>query len=171
MFFNYISVFSFATGCEISEDGYKIHCTCREGYTGAKCQSCASGFYGRPEIEGEFCRPCDCSGNINLKEPGSCDSVSGDCLRCLNNTSGHACNLCAPGFYGDAIKLKNCQSKYIFLIALEKKIILNTVLLITGCICDPLGTEHCDSFVGTCHCHQNVIGKLKSNIITRDYCF
>lgn len=47
-----------------------------------------------------------------------------------------ACNLCAPGFYGDAIKLKDCQS----------------------CICDELGTEHCDNYIGTCHCHDNVIG-------------
>lgn len=106
-------LFSFATGCEISEDGSKIHCTCRDGYTGEKCQSCANGFYGRPNIIGEFCNPCDCSGNINLHEADACDSVSGECLRCLNNTSGAACNLCAPGFYGDAIKLKNCQSKLI----------------------------------------------------------
>lgn len=57
-------------------------------------------------------------------------------MRCLNNTYGQACNLCAPGFYGDAIKLKDCQS----------------------CVCDSQGTEHCDSYVGTCHCHINVIG-------------
>jgi laminin, alpha 3/5 len=104
-------VFSFATSCDISDDGTKIHCECKPGYTGAKCQSCAAGFYGSPEIEGEFCKRCDCNGNINLSEPGSCDSVSGECLMCLNNTSGKACNLCAPGFYGDAINLRNCQSK------------------------------------------------------------
>lgn len=27
-----------------------------------------------------------------------------------------------------------------------------------GCICDRLGTEHCDSYTGICHCHPNVIG-------------
>lgn len=59
---------------------------------------------------GDFCKPCNCSGNINVDDPSSCDSVSGDCLRCLNNTFGAACNLCAPGYYGDAVVLKNCQS-------------------------------------------------------------
>ena len=60
---------------------------------------------------GDYCRPCECSGNINPDDPGSCDSVTGECLRCLNNTFGMACNLCAPGYFGDAIHLKDCQSK------------------------------------------------------------
>jgi hypothetical protein len=60
---------------------------------------------------GDYCRPCQCSGNINPDDPGSCDSVTGDCLRCLNNTYGMACNLCAPGYFGDAVHLKDCQSK------------------------------------------------------------
>lgn len=128
---------NFATTCEVSEDGYEIHCECKPGYTGEKCQSCAPGFFGQPEVEGEVCRPCECSGNINPEEPGSCDSVSGECLLCLNNTSGRACNLCAPGFYGDAVNLKDCQS----------------------CICDAVGTEHCDNFIGTCNCYPNVIGE------------
>uniref|UniRef100_A0A1B0CH53 Netrin axonal chemotropic factor n=1 Tax=Lutzomyia longipalpis TaxID=7200 RepID=A0A1B0CH53_LUTLO len=127
---------NFATSCEVSEDGYQIHCECKQGYTGARCESCAAGFFGEPEKEGHFCRPCECSGNIDPSMPGSCDSVNGECLLCLNNTFGSACNLCAPGFYGDAIDLKDCQS----------------------CICDQMGTEFCDSYVGTCHCLRNVIG-------------
>lgn len=128
---------NFATTCDVSEDGYEIHCECKPGYTGEKCQSCAPGFFGQPEVEGEVCRQCECSGNINPEEPGSCDSVSGECLLCLNNTFGRACNLCAPGFYGDAVNLKDCQS----------------------CICDAVGTEHCDNFIGTCNCYPNVIGE------------
>lgn len=34
----------------------------------------------------------------------------------------------------------------------------------SGCVCDAVGVEHCDSFVGTCHCHPNVIGKNKNTI-------
>lgn len=60
---------------------------------------------------GDYCKPCQCSGNIDADEPGSCDTVSGECLRCLNNTFGKACGLCAPGYFGDAVKLKDCQSK------------------------------------------------------------
>lgn len=58
---------------------------------------------------GDFCKPCQCSGNIIPGEPGSCDTVTGDCLRCQNNTYGVACALCAPGFFGDAIQAKDCQ--------------------------------------------------------------
>lgn len=58
-------------------------------------------------------------------------------MKCLNNTHGRACNLCAPGYYGDAVKLKDCRS----------------------CDCEMLGTKYCDSFVGKCNCHVNVIGE------------
>lgn len=128
---------NFATGCEISESGNEIHCECLPGYTGARCEACANGYYGSPESPGEVCKPCECSGNINPEEQGSCDTRTGECLRCLNNTSGMACNLCAPGFYGDAVQLKNCQS----------------------CDCDELGTLECDPYVGKCKCHENVIGE------------
>ena len=63
---------------------------------------------------GDICKPCQCSGNINPDDPGSCDTASGDCLRCLNNTFGKACSLCAPGYFGDAVVLKDCQSKLFF---------------------------------------------------------
>lgn len=69
--------------------------------------------------------------------PGSCDSVSGECRLCLNNTFGTACNLCAPGFYGDAIRAKDCQS----------------------CICDDVGTRYCDNSNGVCVCLPNVEGE------------
>jgi laminin, alpha 3/5 len=64
---------NFATGCEVSPDGFSISCDCKPGYTGHKCQSCANGFYGSPEIPGEICKPCQCSGNIDPSMPGSCD--------------------------------------------------------------------------------------------------
>jgi hypothetical protein len=44
--------FSFATACDVSSDGEKISCQCVEGYFGARCHSCAAGYYGRPEILG-----------------------------------------------------------------------------------------------------------------------
>lgn len=61
-----------------------------------------------PVVVGDYCKLCNCSGNINANDPSSCDSISGDCLKCVNNTAGAACNLCAPGFFGDAILSKNC---------------------------------------------------------------
>ncbi|KAL3275284.1 hypothetical protein HHI36_020052 [Cryptolaemus montrouzieri] len=128
---------NFATSCDVSSDGEKISCECIDGYIGAKCDACASGFYGKPGQLGDYCKPCQCSGNINPEDPQSCDTVSGECLKCLNNTFGTACSLCAPGYFGDAIKLKDCQS----------------------CICDKLGTDHCNSHTGECVCKPNVEGE------------
>ncbi|XP_026299731.1 laminin subunit alpha [Apis mellifera] len=128
---------NFATGCQVNEEGNKISCDCLPGYYGARCESCASGYYGNPETYGEYCKPCECSGNIDTNQIGSCDSRTGECLRCLNNTYGEACNLCAPGFFGDAIERKDCRN----------------------CLCKECGMEHCDSYTGQCFCRENVIGE------------
>ncbi|CAK9798131.1 Laminin subunit alpha [Anthophora quadrimaculata] len=128
---------NFATGCEVNEEGNKISCDCLPGYYGARCESCASGYYGNPETYGDYCKPCECSGNIDTNQIGSCDSRTGECLHCLNNTYGEACNYCAPGFFGDAIQRKDCRS----------------------CLCEECGMEQCDSYSGQCHCRENVIGE------------
>lgn len=44
---------NFATGCEVSPDGEKIHCECIEGYAGGMCESCDAGFYGEPTVRGK----------------------------------------------------------------------------------------------------------------------
>lgn len=43
------SFFSFAIGCDLSENGSLISCICKPGYGGARCQYCAAGYYGNPE--------------------------------------------------------------------------------------------------------------------------
>lgn len=55
----------------------------------------------------------------------------------MNNTYGEACNLCAPGFYGDAIERKDCRT----------------------CSCKQCGMEKCDSYNGICQCKKNVVGE------------
>ncbi|XP_026331928.1 laminin subunit alpha isoform X2 [Hyposmocoma kahamanoa] len=128
---------NFATSCELSGNGTLISCVCKPGYGGQRCEYCAPGFYGEPENTGDYCKPCNCSGNINVDDPSSCDTVTGDCLKCVNNTAGDACNLCAPGFFGDAILSKNC----------------------TACVCDEFGMDWCDPTTGTCVCQEGVIGE------------
>ncbi|XP_050301015.1 laminin subunit alpha [Anthonomus grandis grandis] len=140
---------NFATGCDVSADGEHISCQCRDGYGGARCESCAPGFYGLPEVAGDFCKPCQCHGNIDSRDPGSCDSTTGKCMRCLNNTFGEACSLCAPGYFGDAIERKDCQA----------------------CICDKYGTDRCDHTTGQCICKPNVEGEKCDRCVKEHFGF
>ncbi|KAL0280200.1 UNVERIFIED_CONTAM: hypothetical protein PYX00_001570 [Menopon gallinae] len=128
---------NFATSCEVSDDGERISCNCMPGYWGARCESCSAGYFGRPEVQGDTCKKCNCSGNINPDDPASCNSITGECMRCLNNTYGAACNLCAPGYHGDAVYLKDCRS----------------------CDCDKCGSISCESHTGQCICQDNVVGE------------
>ncbi|XP_012267208.2 laminin subunit alpha [Athalia rosae] len=140
---------NFATGCDVDEEGNRISCDCLPGYYGGRCESCAAGYYGRPQDPNDFCKPCDCSGNIDTNDFNSCDSITGSCLQCLHNTYGEACNLCAPGFYGDAVELKDCQS----------------------CLCDTCGMARCNSYTGTCECKENVIGEKCDRCADNHYGF
>ena len=49
---------NFADSCDVSDNGYVIECQCQTGYTGPHCESCAPGFFGQPQIVGEYCKPC-----------------------------------------------------------------------------------------------------------------
>ncbi|KAJ0067818.1 hypothetical protein NL108_011051 [Boleophthalmus pectinirostris] len=55
-----------------------------------------------------LCVPCDCSGNSDPQGPSQiCNPHTGECLSCISNTTGAHCQLCAPGYVGDA-KAHNC---------------------------------------------------------------
>ncbi|CAM9703411.1 unnamed protein product [Lampetra planeri] len=123
---------SFSMGCT-DRDG-EMKCMCKSGYAGSKCDRCAPGFYGNPMVIGSACRPCDCNGN---SDPNmifeDCHNVTGACSSCVPGTAGPHCQLCAPGFYGDAVAAKNC----------------------TGCECH---TGQCDPSSGRCSCPHGVTG-------------
>ncbi|XP_017288466.1 multiple epidermal growth factor-like domains protein 9 [Kryptolebias marmoratus] len=77
---------------------------CLPHYNGSLCDECSAGFY---KASGA-CVPCDCSGNADPSGPAElCHPDTGHCLSCINNTSGPQCQLCAPGFIGDA-RAHNC---------------------------------------------------------------
>lgn len=112
---------------------------CQEGYTGNNCERwaespgdrtqprpirrssnclsiciparCASGFYGNPQEVGGACVRCQCHGNVDVQEAGHCDVITGACLRCLGNSGGTRCQVCRPGYHGDAVHAKNCSGK------------------------------------------------------------
>lgn len=80
----------------------------RPGYTGERCDQCQVNYWGNPREIGGSCEICDCNGNIDRNVPESCDTTSGDCLKCLYNTEGPQCEQCKDGFFGEA-KIRTCQ--------------------------------------------------------------
>ncbi|XP_028398055.1 laminin subunit beta-1-like [Dendronephthya gigantea] len=114
---------------------------CPPGYEGKQCEECSDGYYGNPLIPGGKCQKCNCSGNVDFTEAGGCDKKTGICLRCLHNTAGYFCDVCKPGFFGNA-KNQTCQP----------------------CICNEIGTNSgpgagpCNASTGQCPCKPNVVG-------------
>lgn len=107
----------FSTNCSFSQELNDVVCfDCPRGHTGLQCESCVSGFFGDPT--GQFtgvptmCSDCLCNGNIDFDDPNACDTTSGLCLLCLNNTAGDQCEVCAEGYYGDAVYAKNCSGNF-----------------------------------------------------------
>ncbi|XP_029935743.1 laminin subunit alpha-1 [Myripristis murdjan] len=130
---------SFSPTC-VLEDSGKVSCDqCQVGYTGSRCERCASGFYGDPTVLGGACVRCDCHGNVNVSEAGHCDSVSGECLRCQGNTAGWHCERCQDGYYGDAVNAKDCRA--------------------CGCHLSGALSSVCDVTAGQCVCRENVVGR------------
>ncbi|XP_029971712.1 laminin subunit gamma-2 [Salarias fasciatus] len=105
--------------CSLSAGSFLPRCDqCPPGTSGPNCDVCQEGFYGDPE--GVFgverpCQPCQCNGHIDLGIAGSCDRISGECLKCQNNTKGPSCESCVAGFYhsrpADACKACNCDAQ------------------------------------------------------------
>uniref|UniRef100_A0A3Q1IEZ3 Laminin subunit alpha-1 n=1 Tax=Anabas testudineus TaxID=64144 RepID=A0A3Q1IEZ3_ANATE len=130
---------SFSPTCVLVAPGQVSCDQCQEGYTGTNCERCASGYYGNPQVVGGTCVRCNCNGNVDISEAGHCDTITGECLRCLGNTAGRHCEVCQPGYYGDAVVAKDCQA----------------------CNCDVSGaiSKDCDATTGQCLCRGNVTGR------------
>ncbi|KAJ8934790.1 hypothetical protein NQ318_023168, partial [Aromia moschata] len=75
-------------------------CDCPPGYIGQFCESCAPGYRHSPGLGGPFmpCVPCDCNGHADI-----CDYETGRCF-CQHRTTGENCELCAKGYYGNALE-------------------------------------------------------------------
>ncbi|CAL1537788.1 unnamed protein product [Lymnaea stagnalis] len=125
--------------CTFDPRSQEVYCNCRQGYAGSKCDSCIDNYFGNPAEFGGDCQPCVCNNNINIDDPGSCNGLTGQCLKCLYNTEGFACENCVANYYGDATK-QNC----------------------VRCVCNSYGTDTrlgpCDRVTGQCGCLPNVGG-------------
>ncbi|XP_064631916.1 laminin subunit beta-1-like isoform X2 [Lineus longissimus] len=134
------SGYSHADTCTLDLVTQVVLCECEPGYVGDKCERCKENFYGNPLVPNGKCEACVCNNNIDFDMSGSCDSTTGECLKCLYNTEGFGCERCQDGYYGDATT-QSCQA----------------------CICDVLGTDQkagsCDRVTGQCPCLPNVVGQ------------
>uniref|UniRef100_A0A3Q3K397 Laminin, beta 2 (laminin S) n=1 Tax=Monopterus albus TaxID=43700 RepID=A0A3Q3K397_MONAL len=141
----------FAASCYQDNRNRQIICNCNQGYTGARCEECAPGYYGNPSQPGGRCQPCQCNNNIDMSDMDACHRQTGECMKCLYNTEGPNCGICKSGYFGDASR-RNCRK----------------------CTCNFLGTERsqcmeredcvCQRITGQCQCLLNVIG------LTCDHC-
>ena len=128
---------TFSPTCFLATDTLPTCDSCATGYTGRNCEFCQDGYFGSPKLLGSRCTTCSCSGNIDLSQTGNCNRTTGECLLCLNNTTGFECELCAPGYHGDALT-DSC----------------------VPCQCNRVGREDnlCQADTGVCACKLHVVG-------------
>jgi len=135
----------FATGCRKDEFSSRVVCFCKPGYTGSRCDQCASSYWGNPQDSNGICRKCDCSGNVDESDENACDADTGICTGCLYNTAGIHCERCRDFYYGSASE-RTC----------------------TSCSCNSDGTLdstcvgddcRCDAGTGQCQCLPRVAGR------------
>ncbi|XP_017778618.1 PREDICTED: laminin subunit gamma-1-like, partial [Nicrophorus vespilloides] len=127
-----------------------INCvSCAKGYKGNDCDSCSDGYYGDPT--GHFgqksrkCQKCDCNANVDEEATGNCNTITGECLKCIRNTVGGKCERCLPGYYGDAISgNSSCRP---------------CDCMPNGSVRDIDGNLMCDQATGSCICKTRVIGR------------
>ncbi|XP_044848953.1 laminin subunit gamma-3 [Mauremys mutica] len=144
--------------CTAIPESRELVCThCPQGQRGRRCELCDDGFFGDPlgrNGPAHPCSPCQCNGNVDPNAVGNCDPVSGQCLRCLYNTSGEHCEKCREGFYGSALARSPARK-------------------CAPCECNPVGSaqglEACDPLTGQCTCLPHVTGRDCSRCQTGFY--
>lgn len=114
-----------------------VVCTrCPSGTEGNLCERCSDGYYS---VGPGKCEPCNCSNNVDPNEIGNCDALTGQCKKCIYNTSGFNCEKCLPAYWGNALTSLKCHA--------------------CECDCDgSIDENHCDLSTGQCSCKPNVIG-------------
>ncbi|XP_064617027.1 laminin subunit gamma-1-like [Liolophura sinensis] len=135
------TVNAFASGCDAT--GKCINCTA--GHQGDRCEMCIEGYYGVPENatnNNGRCVQCVCNGRAD-----TCDSQTGVCINCRNNTSGKECDICDQPYFGDAMS-NSCSL----------------------CNCSMIGaTGDCDPSSGQCMCHPYVKGFYCDRCMANSY--
>ncbi|XP_051515995.1 basement membrane-specific heparan sulfate proteoglycan core protein isoform X1 [Myxocyprinus asiaticus] len=87
-----------ATSCFLDSDGQPT-CECPAGHTGRRCERCAPGYTGNPQLgqrctqsnNNNECYRCDQSGSEGCSATGVC--------RCKMNVDGPTCSTCKQGTF------------------------------------------------------------------------
>lgn len=79
---------NFAKGCTFQHG--RVSCSCRPGYIGDLCDSCAPGFHEAPDLGGCIDCACNVHGSVSIE----CDGLTGDC-KCKDGIIGQKCDRCA----------------------------------------------------------------------------
>ncbi|ESO83894.1 hypothetical protein LOTGIDRAFT_168935 [Lottia gigantea] len=123
----------FATTCQLDNGNQKC-INCSEGHGGNRCEICLENYYGEPEnaqVKGGKCVPCVCNDRAD-----TCNTTTGVCIDCRNNTAGKECDICTEKYFGDAMTY-DCKL----------------------CSCDSVGSDgKCNAATGQCECYPNVQG-------------
>ncbi|KAF3849317.1 hypothetical protein F7725_015814, partial [Dissostichus mawsoni] len=83
-------------------------CACKNGVTGAKCDTCRAGFHS---LGPGGCRPCDCASSGSV---GVCSALGDDC-HCKPHVEGQSCDRCRPGFFNlQHVNTAGCQACFCF---------------------------------------------------------
>ena len=121
---------------------------CPIGTQGNLCESCEDGYFLKDASKYE-CQPCDCNGNIDLNAIGNCDRNTGNCLRCIYNTTGQQCEKCLAGYWGNALTELKCHACECYAPGSIESENIN----------ENLDDIQCDLNNGQCNCKPNVIGR------------
>ncbi|XP_027505657.1 multiple epidermal growth factor-like domains protein 9, partial [Corapipo altera] len=89
------------TGSSSAQCDHSGKCQCKVGVTALKCDQCSDGYYRFNETT---CEPCQCNNHSQ-----TCNSSTGTCLNCQENTEGDHCELCKEGFYRSGHPAHACQ--------------------------------------------------------------
>ncbi|NWX38192.1 LAMC1 protein, partial [Notiomystis cincta] len=137
-----------SSSCAIVPRTKEVVCTsCQAGTTGKRCELCDDAYFGDPlgrSGAARPCRQCQCNDNIDPNAVGNCDRQTGECLKCIYNTTGFYCDRCRDGFFGNPLApdpADKCRA----------------------CHCNPYGTVNqqmiCNQVTGQCECLSHVTGR------------
>ncbi|XP_051954964.1 laminin subunit alpha-4-like isoform X1 [Xyrauchen texanus] len=96
------------------EDITGICIECQNHTVGDFCEQCEDGFLPAYLPDGTFsCRPCACPLSLESNNFAAHCDKRGDILRCMCQEGyvGHYCERCAPGYYGNPMKVGDSCKK------------------------------------------------------------